>query len=218
MLSYLALGGLALLTAYILAVRLAYVPAPAAIAATLCLPHCTDIEPIHTAPSGEWPAAQGRSLPALLPTDFNKDDISILIEKSNYRLTVYHQLKPIKSYAVVFGGSPIGDKQLEGDLKTPEGILRVKDLYPHPDWSKFIWLDYPNPASWRNHLRSKLQGEIPLWATVGSDVGIHGVPGNNSEIIDSRINWTWGCPSLKNEDVDAIYEVIQIGTVVEIRP
>lgn len=213
-----SLSLLTLATSYSLATRLAYAPSPKALAATLCLPQCPGVEPIHDAPMGEVGNEKGRSLTTLLPSNFNKDDISILIEKADHRLTVYHQLQPIKSYDVVFGGEPVGDKRYEGDLKTPEGILRVKDLYPHPDWSKFIWLDYPNPTSWRKHLASKLQGAIPFWATVGSDVGIHGVPANNGEIIDSRINWTWGCPSLKNKDVDEIYEVLQVGTIVEIRP
>lgn len=214
----LSLSLLTLLTGYSLAASLAYAPGPKALASTLCIPQCPDAKPIHDAPTGEQLSPAGRSLTALLPPDFSKDDISILIEKADHRLTVYHQLQPIKSYDVVFGGEPVGDKRYEGDLKTPEGILRVKDLYPHPDWSKFIWLDYPNPASWRKHLAAKLQGAIPFWTTVGSAVGIHGVPANNSEMIDSRINWTWGCPSLKNEDVDEIYEVVQVGTVVEIRP
>jgi hypothetical protein len=215
--------GTGLWALYAGAARLSYAPPPQAIAATLCLPRCSDTEPIHPAPAGEdGPGrnrlGEGRSLQSLLPPDFSPDNISILIEKADHRLTVYHQLQPIKSYSVVFGGAPVGDKRYEGDRKTPEGILRVKDLYPHPDWSKFIWLDYPNPTSWRRHIAAKLQGKIPLSATVGSDLGIHGVPANHSDIIERRINWTLGCPSLKNEDVDEIYQVIQVGTLVEIRP
>ena len=212
-----ALLSLAILTFYGLAARLSYAPPPKALAATLCLPQCPGATSIHESPTDAALADEQQALQTLLPQDFTKDDITLLIEKADHRLTVYHQLEPIKSYAVVFGGDPIGDKRREGDQKTPEGILRVRDLYPHPDWSKFIWLDYPNPASWRKHWISKLKGKIPFAATVGSEVGIHGVPGNG-EAIDNRINWTWGCPSLKNEDVDEIYEVIQVGTVVEIRP
>ena len=214
----LALLSLAMLTFYGVAARLSYAPPPQALAATLCLPQCPGAKAIHEAPKETELGEESQALQNLLPQDFAKDDITLLIEKSEHRLTVYHKLTPIKSYAVVFGGEPVGDKRFEGDQKTPEGILRVKDLYPHPDWSKFIWLDYPNPASWRKHLASKLKGAIPLVSTVGSAVGIHGTPANNSEIIDNRVNWTWGCPSLKNEDVDEIYEVIQVGTVVEIRP
>ncbi|VEP18022.1 conserved hypothetical protein [Hyella patelloides LEGE 07179] len=104
----------------------------------------------------------------------------------------------------------------EGDLKTPEGIFKVKDLYPHPQWSKFVWLDYPNQQSWHKHLQAKKQGIIPLSASVGSAIGIHGVNQGNDYLIEERNNWTWGCISLKNKDVDEIYSVIEIGTVVKI--
>ena len=213
----LALLSLAMLTFYGLAARLSYAPPPKALAATLCLPQCPGAAPLHEAPTDTELGQAGQALQIRLPQDFSKDDITLLIEKADHRLTVYHQLKPIKSYAVVFGGEPNGDKRFEGDQKMPEGILRVRDLYPHPDWSKFIWLDYPNPSSWRKHWAAKLKGKVPFLATVGSEVGIHGVPGNG-DIVDNQIDWTWGCPSLKNEDVDEIYEVIQVGTIVEIRP
>lgn len=42
---------------------------------------------------------------------------------------MFYELAPIKSYSVVFGGSPRGDKFREGDQKTPEGVYRVRDRY-----------------------------------------------------------------------------------------
>ncbi|MFM2061579.1 MAG: hypothetical protein RLZZ507_1249 [Cyanobacteriota bacterium] len=37
-------------------------------------------------------------------------------------------------------------------------------------------------------------------------------------MIDAKNNWTLGCPSLKNKDVDELYKFVQKGTVVEILP
>lgn len=159
-----------------------------------------------------------RSLLDLIPAPIDKSQTAILIEKSNYQLTLYYQNQPIKSYPVVFGGSPVGDKLREGDYKTPEGIFQIRDLYPHPSWSKFIWLDYPNQESWRKHLEAKKAGKIKPSDTVGSEIGIHGAPQNRDYLIDQQSNWTWGCISLKNKDVDEIYSVIQTGTKVEIIP
>ena len=150
--------------------------------------------------------------------EFDPNEVSVLIEKSAYRLTVRYELEPVKVYPVVFGSEPVGDKLAEGDRKTPEGIYRVRDLYPHPQWSKFIWLDYPTPQDWQEHDAAKLAGEIPATATIGSEIGIHGVPDGSDGLIDSRTNWTWGCVSLKNEDVDEIYSVLSQGTVIEIVP
>jgi murein L,D-transpeptidase YafK len=159
-----------------------------------------------------------RSLRELLPGNIQRDKISILVEKSKYRLTVFSNLQPIKSYAVVFGTNPLGDKLAEGDRKTPEGIYRIRSLYPHPNWSKFIWLDYPTPQSWREHFQAKLSGKLNWSSTIGSEIGIHGVPSQRDNLIEQRSNWTWGCVSLKNQDVNEIYEFLGSGTLIEIVP
>lgn len=145
-----------------------------------------------------------RDLAELLPQGFDRSKTSILIEKSKYRLTLYYDQKPVKSYAVVFGDT-LGDKRQEGDRKTPEGILRIRDLYPHPDWAKFLWLDYPNAQSRCKHDRAKQQGEIPHSSSIGGEVGIHGVPAGRDAWVTDRVNWTLGCPALKNGDVEELY-------------
>ncbi|MDY7015987.1 MAG: L,D-transpeptidase [Cyanobacteriota bacterium] len=159
-----------------------------------------------------------RSLASLLGNSIDKRSYAIAIDKSDYRLTLYYQQQPVKSYPIVLGGNPIADKRKEGDRATPEGNFRIRDLYPHPSWSKFIWLDYPSAQSWRNHFHAKLQGEIPWYARVGSEIGIHGVPNGSDDLIETRNNWTLGCISLKNEDVDELYAVLQVGNRVEIVP
>jgi murein L,D-transpeptidase YafK len=156
-----------------------------------------------------------KALVKQLPANFDRAKITILIEKSQHRLTLYYDQQPVKSYGVVFGNGK-GDKRQEGDRKTPEGILKIQDKYPHPDWSKFLWLDYPNAQSACKHNRAKQQGDIPWNSTIGGEVGIHGVPIGDDGLIDVRENWTWGCPSLKTADINELYEVVQPGTIVEI--
>ena len=148
----------------------------------------------------------------------DKTKTSILIEKSKYRLTLYHEGEPLKFYPVVFGSNPEGDKLREGDRRTPEGIFKIRDLYPHPSWSKFIWLDYPNQSSWQKHLEAKKQGKLNWFYPIGGEIGIHGVPNNSDNLIDNQTNWTLGCISLKNKDVDEIYQAVSTGTIVEIIP
>ncbi len=148
----------------------------------------------------------------------DKSQTSIAIEKSKYRLTLYYQGKAIKSYPVVFGDNPVGDKFREGDYKTPEGVFKIRDLYPHQKWSKFIWIDYPNEESWTKHLQAKQKGKINWTSSIGGEIGIHGVPQGSDYLIEDRKNWTWGCISLKNKDVDELYNAVQIGTTIEIMP
>ncbi len=174
---------------------------------------------LHSAPDYNHLLNYNRNIPDILNVaaiDTNKT--SILIDKSQGILILYYDRQPIKSYPVVFGGNPTGDKLKEGDLRTPEGVFKVRDLYPHRSWSKFIWIDYPNANSWRKHLQAKRQGTIPVNATIGGEIGIHGVPDGMDALIDGKNNWTLGCISLKNKDVDELYSAIQTGTTVEIIP
>ncbi len=146
----------------------------------------------------------------------DKKAIVIMIEKSKYKLTVYYQNKPIKSYAIVLGANPKDDKLRQGDKRTPEGIFRVQELYYHSEWSKFILLDYPNQESWRKFLQAKVRGEVKANDGIGGEIGIHGVEKGKDWLIDRKINWTLGCISLKNKDVDEIYPLLQRGTMIEI--
>ncbi|WP_202950488.1 L,D-transpeptidase family protein [Pseudanabaena biceps] len=146
----------------------------------------------------------------------DKKAIAIVVEKSKYKLTVYYQKKPIKAYAIVLGGNPKDDKVKQGDKRTPEGMFQVKDLYYHSEWSKFILLDYPTPDSWRKFSLAKARGEVKVYDDIGGEIGIHGVEKGQDWLIDRRINWTLGCISLKNKDVDEIYPLLQRGTAIEI--
>ncbi|MGL6283197.1 MAG: L,D-transpeptidase family protein [Microcoleaceae cyanobacterium] len=160
-----------------------------------------------------------KSLKDILPKNqTNLADILIQVMKSQRQLIVYYQNKPVKSYPIVLGQNPVGDKQKQGDYKTPEGIFQVHDLYPHPEWSKFIWINYPTGVSWRKYWRAKLAGEINWHDGIGREIGIHGVPAGQDYLIDEKNDWTWGCISLKNQDVDELYEYLQKGTVINILP
>jgi len=207
-----------LLILYIVFFRRGYVPQISDFLDVFCVSDCQydATSSLHQPLTGNKHLNYDLSLKTILASNVDKNQISILIEKSKYRLTVYFNLKPVKSYPVVFGNNPIDDKLKEGDLRTPEGIFKIKDLYPHPTWSKFIWIDYPNKSSWRKHTKAKLKGEIGWQDTIGGEVGIHGVPKNSDRLIDDGLNWTWGCISMKNKDVDDLYEFVQKGTEVEI--
>ncbi len=148
--------------------------------------------------------------------NLDKKAIAIRIEKSKYQLTIYYQKKPVKSYAIVLGANPKDDKFRQGDKRTPEGIFQVKELYYHSEWSKFILLDYPTPDSWRKFSQAKIRGLVKVNDDIGGEIGIHGVEKGQDWLIDRKINWTLGCISLKNKDIDEIYSLLQRGTAIEI--
>lgn len=205
-------------TFYFLLTRLGLVMPLSQLPSVLCFTSCQPEQPVHPSIENGQFLNYKQSLQELLGNKVSQEKVSILIEKTKYRLTVFYDLQPIKSYPVVFGSNPSGDKLYEGDLKTPEGIYQIRDLYSHPDWSKFIWLDYPTPQSWQKHFQAKLAGQINLRLPIGGQIGIHGVPRGRDALIDQRSNWTLGCVSLKNHDVNEIYQFVSRGTLVEIVP
>lgn len=105
---------------------------------------------------------------------------------------------------------------MQGDQCTPEGTFTIRDYYPHKSWSKFIWIDYPNEASWEKHAFAKEKGQIPEDAKIGGEIGIHGVPEGYDYAIRDKYNWTLGCISLTNKDVNEIYTYVFTGMVVTI--
>jgi murein L,D-transpeptidase YafK len=204
-------------TSYFFLTRLGLLIPLSELPSVLCLPFCKPEQSVHPVIENKKLPNQKESLQKIIESK-KTGKISILIEKSKHRLTIFSNLQPIKSYPVVFGDNPVGDKFNEGDRKTPEGIFHILDLYPHPSWSKFMWVDYPTPQSWREHFQAKLSGKISWALPIGGQVGIHGVPTGQDSLIEQRSNWTWGCISLKNEDVNEIYQVVKNGSLVEIIP
>lgn len=147
----------------------------------------------------------------------NDSDLHILVDKSEYTLSLLAGTLLVKQYPVVLGRNPIDDKLRQGDCCTPEGNFRIKDKYKHEAWSRFIWIDYPNAESIKKIARAKKAGIISKDSYPGGEVGIHGVPANTDFLIDTRINWTAGCVSLKNKDINEIFKHVMVGTKVIIR-
>jgi lipoprotein-anchoring transpeptidase ErfK/SrfK len=204
---------------YAVMYKLGFVMSPSALPAVLCIPSCPPTQRYHAIAPEPLPETRTdeRSLSEIIG-NADPTQLSLLVEKSQYRLTVVYAGHPVKAYPIVLGGNPTGDKLFEGDERTPEGIYRIRDLYPHPDWSKFIWLDYPSPQAWREHFAAKWNGELSWFLPIGGQIGIHGVPEGGDGLIADRTNWTWGCISLTNADVHDLYAVLEPGMLVEIVP
>jgi murein L,D-transpeptidase YafK len=138
----------------------------------------------------------------------------IVVHKLSRKLTCYRGLTPLKTYPVVLGNDPYNDKLCQGDTCTPEGVYRVRAKYPHPRWDLFIWLDYPNTQNWLKFARAKKVGRISPTADIGGEIGIHGTEDPFKNIIGQ--NWTKGCISLLNKDLEEIYPLVNDKTLVVI--
>ncbi|CAL1520923.1 L,D-transpeptidase [Chitinophaga sp. MM2321] len=152
--------------------------------------------------------------------NINPDKIFLLIDKSDYRLYLYEDVTLRKIYKVVFGNKDQSDKLSEGDRRTPEGTFHILSKRFDNRWSRFLLIDYPNEDSWQKFYQRQSKGALSGNASIGGGIGIHGVEYNagiRDSYVEGRINWTLGCISMKNADVNELYEVIKVGTPVVIR-
>lgn len=142
----------------------------------------------------------------------------ILVRKSERRLFLYDGDQLLRTYPVVLGKDPTWAKLYQGDHRTPEGVYHISNKYFHPYWSRFLMLDYPTPTNEEIYAWSREQGLLPARGRslpgIGGAIGIHGV---EDESLNRRgIDWTEGCISLFNHDVDELYDLVPIGTRVVI--
>lgn len=147
-----------------------------------------------------------------------QNELLVKIDKSDYTLAVYHKAKLLVTYPCVFGFNTSDDKHQEGDGCTPEGVFGIRSKYAHRSWTYFIWFDYPNKESWRRFNSRKKEGIIEKGATIGGEIGIHGVPDGMDSMIADKTNWTLGCISLTNADITDLFKSIGDGTKIEIVP
>lgn len=140
------------------------------------------------------------------------------MRKTERTLTLFLGDQALKTYAVVLGKDPLWAKLYQGDHRTPEGEYHIIKKYYHPFWSRFMLLDYPTPRNWEIYRWSRahrlLPGRGDRVARIGGAMGIHG---SEHEDYNRRgVDWTQGCVSLLNRDIDELYELVPLGTKVVI--
>ena len=151
------------------------------------------------------------STPPCLVFSANKAD-AVLVDKSEAKLYLMKQGSEYASFPVTFGREPKGHKQQKGDERTPEGRYTLGHKNPDSNFYKSIRISYPN-AHDRENARK-------LGVNPGGDIMIHGQANGWewADIIAQLFNWTNGCIALKNPDMDRVWEAVDPGTPIEIRP
>jgi hypothetical protein len=130
----------------------------------------------------------------------------------------------LKRYRVGLG-DPEGAKQRQGDRRTPEGKLRIVTRNATSNFHRFLGISYPTAADADRGLRQGLvtraqadairaaeaAGRVPPWTTaLGGTVGIHGGGG--------EVDWTLGCVAVTDAEIDELFEVVRVGTPLEVLP
>ena len=135
----------------------------------------------------------------------------ILVDKSDRTLTLYASDYPIRTIiGIQLGDAPDGHKQFEGDERTPEGRYTIHTRNPRSAYRLSLRTDYPNAT---DRAFAESYGLSP-----GGDIFIHGQP--NRMPVDDRMegDWTDGCIAVSNAEITLLWDAIEDGTPIEIRP
>jgi murein L,D-transpeptidase YafK len=136
----------------------------------------------------------------------------VVIEKAKRKLHLMREGEPFRTFDIALGLRPVGDKQREGDFKTPEGRYRLDLRNPNSEFFLSIRVSYPNNDDVRS---ARAQGADP-----GGAIMIHGQPNepSRSEAYYRTQDWTNGCIAVSNSDMIDIWLMTGENTPIEIRP
>ena len=136
----------------------------------------------------------------------------VLIVKSERKLYLLRAGRPYREYHIALGKKPVGPKEREHDQKTPEGNYTLDFKKPDSSYYRAIHINYPTPEQ---KARAQKRGINP-----GGAIMIHGQPNwwGWLSVIRQRFDWTAGCIAVSNGDMDEIWQAVDPGTPIEIRP
>ncbi|SRR6266568_4853132 len=137
---------------------------------------------------------------------------SILILKKPHLLELLAQGRIIHTYKVALGQGGLAPKEREGDARTPEGHYVIDARYAQSHYHKALHVSYPN-AEVRK--RAAKLGVRP-----GGAIMIHGLPNGKGWLgpVHRQYDWTLGCVAVTDQEIDEIWNLVPVGTPVEIRP
>lgn len=136
----------------------------------------------------------------------------VLVLKAACELHLYKNDELLKKYHINLGFNPIGDKVQEGDGRTPEGHYVIDWRNPKSAAYRSLHISYPNDTD--------IKAAKKLGVTPGGDIMIHGLYNGwvDADIPRIKPDWTYGCIAVSNAQMDELWQVVDDGTPIEIRP
>lgn len=126
----------------------------------------------------------------------------IMVSRGSFQLTLYKNLKPVKTYPIAVG---------QAGLETPAGLYAIQDKQVNPTWN------VPN-SEWAGDLAGKSippGPDNPLkarWMGIAAGAGIHGT----SDIGSLGSAASHGCVRMSEGDVIDLFDRVEVGTPVYI--
>ncbi len=136
----------------------------------------------------------------------------VVVRKGARELVLLREGRVMRRYDVALGFAPKGPKRERGDGRTPEGEYVLHGRNAQSKFHRSLRISYPNEE---DRARAESRGVHP-----GGEIMIHGLPEGREEIGSDHTtaDWTDGCVAVTNEEMDEIWERVDDGTPIEIRP
>jgi murein L,D-transpeptidase YafK len=136
----------------------------------------------------------------------------VLVLKSARRLLLLRGDQVVRDYQIALGGNPVGPKRHHWDRRTPEGRYRIDSRVEDSSFYRALHISYPNQADLEFAQRA---GVDP-----GGDIMIHGLPNGEGWVGEEHrdFDWTNGCIGVTDDEMSEIWELVDDGTPIEIRP
>ena len=136
----------------------------------------------------------------------------IIVAKTERRLYLLRDGEVLDSYQVALGRQPKGTKLYQGDGRTPEGTYEISAFNAQSRFHRSLRVSYPN-----EHDRAVARA---LGQSAGGDIMVHGLAPERRNFQNEhwRYNWTNGCIAVGDAEIEEIWQRVEIGTPIEIRP
>ena len=132
----------------------------------------------------------------------------IVVKKGERKMYLVSGKTAIKSYQINLGNQPIGDKQYEGDGKTPEGLYFIDRFNPNSRYHLSVGISYPSAQD--------VAQAAALGLRPGGDIFIHGLGPEGRAL--NKADWTAGCIAVTDEEIEEIFAMLRPGVPVFIYP
>ena len=136
----------------------------------------------------------------------------IVVYKSKRMLYLMREGHILRKYRVALGKNPMGHKMEWGDFRTPEGRYKIDLKNANSSFYRSMRISYPD--------MSDADVAMALEVPPGDWIMIHGMPNGRTAATMNhpQRDWTNGCIAVTNREMAEIWELVPVGTPINIWP